>query len=108
LQAADLLAIQDHVQDACSTLAARLFASEPRRAEKGSQYCQVLVCDLEKRSLVTVASISASASFAAVVLSSQYPVLSACSAVPISILFREHTFLQAYAFIRCGKDLAER
>jgi hypothetical protein len=37
LQAADLLAAQIHVQDVCSVLATRLFASVARRLEESNQ-----------------------------------------------------------------------
>jgi hypothetical protein len=66
LQAADLLAIQSHVQHICSALAARLFASQPTRPEGSTQLCptQVILCPPEK--LLVVVKLSADASFAAV------------------------------------------
>jgi hypothetical protein len=35
MQAADFLAIEDHIQDTCNTLARRLFAVETRTENRG-------------------------------------------------------------------------
>jgi hypothetical protein len=61
MQAADLLAVQCHIQEVCSALAARLFATEPRSANKRSEdrAAQVRFCTLEKRLESLVAKLSA-------------------------------------------------
>jgi hypothetical protein len=66
LQAADLLAIQSHVQDVCSALAARLLESQPTRPEGNTQLrpAQVLLCSPEK---LWVVQLSVDANSAAIV-----------------------------------------
>jgi hypothetical protein len=98
LQAADLLAIESHVQDVCSALAARLFASGPRHRNESTQFCptQVLLCSLVNffMSLVVFicrnersCSAAAAAAAAAVVLVVVLVLVSSC---PISILNSKH------------------